>query len=257
MTHQFIKLEMRGRVALITLDRPEARNALNQQLLKELGETLRSCDANPLVGAMVLTGTARYFAAGADIKEMLGKDGAGVAASGFLRDFGAPSEVSKPVVAAVSGWVLGGGCELALACDMIIASETARFGQPELTIGVIPGGGATQRLGRAVGKVLAMEMILTGRQLTASEALQAGLVNRVVPEADFLSVALELAAQLASRAPLAVAAAKKAVLAADELPLSEGLEAERAAFISLFDSVDRKEGMQAFVEKRQPAWRGK
>jgi enoyl-CoA hydratase len=165
--------------------------------------------------------------------------------------------VQKPVIAAVSGWALGGGCEIALACDMIVASETAKFGQPEVTIGVIPGAGGTQRLPRAVGKALAMEMILNNRTLSAQEALQYGLVNRVAPASDYLNEALKLAEEIASRAPLAVRAAKKMINAAYELPLNDGLDAEKQTFYDLFDTADQKEGMQAFVEKRAPQWTGR
>jgi enoyl-CoA hydratase len=165
--------------------------------------------------------------------------------------------VEKPVIAAVSGWALGGGCEIALACDMIVASESARFGQPEVTIGVIPGAGGTQRLTRAVGKALAMEMILNNRTLSAQEALQYGLVNRVAPVSDYLTEALKLAEEIASRAPLAVRAAKKMINAAFDLSLSDGLAAEKQAFYDLFNTADQKEGMQAFVEKRPPRWSGK
>ncbi|MBI4760521.1 MAG: enoyl-CoA hydratase-related protein [Chloroflexota bacterium] len=257
MPYETILTEIRGRVGLVTLNRPQAMNALNHQLMTELMDALEAFDRDNAVGAMVITGNERVFAAGADIKEMAGKSAQEMTAADHVAVFGRIRSVEKPVIAAVSGWALGGGCEIALACDMIVASETAKFGQPEITIGVIPGAGGTQRLTRAVGKALAMEMILNNRTLTAQEALQYGLVNRVAPASDYLNEALQLAEEIASRAPLAVRAAKKMINAAYELPLSEGLAAEKQAFYNLFDTADQKEGMQAFVEKRQPRWSGK
>jgi enoyl-CoA hydratase len=206
---------------------------------------------------MVLTGNDKVFAAGADIKEMAAQDAAAMLASGFIQAFGRFASLQKPVIAAVSGWALGGGCELALACDMIIASETARFGQPEITIGVIPGAGGTQRLVRAVGKSLAMEIILNNRTLSAQEALQFGLVNRVVPADRFLEEAVGLAREIAGRAPLAARAARQLIAEAFEMPLAEGLDRERRVFFDLFATDDRREGMRAFVEKRQPRWTGR
>ena len=256
-TYNSILTETRGRVGLITLNRPQAMNALNIQLLSELLDALASYDADPAIGAMVISGSERAFAAGADIKFMAEASSDEMRANGFVELFEGLRKVRKPVIAAVSGFVLGGGCELAMACDMIVASETARFGQPEVTIGVIPGGGGTQRLARAVGKALAMEMILNNRTLSASEALQFGLVNRIVPVERFLEESLSLAAEIASRAPLAVVAAKEAVSHAFESPLSAGLAEERRLFYALFDSDDQKEGMLAFIEKRKPQWRGR
>jgi enoyl-CoA hydratase len=222
----------------------------------ELMDALEAYDANPEVGAIVITGSERAFAAGADIKEMAGA----TAVEMFLRDniarFDRIRRLKKPVIAAVSGWCLGGGCELALSCDMIIASETARFGQPEITIGVIPGAGGTQRLARSIGKALAMEMVLNNRTLSAQEAAHFGLVNRVVPVERMLEEALALAQEIAGRAPLAARLAKEAILNAFETSLSEGLAAERRAFYFLFATADQKEGMAAFVEKRQPDWKG-
>jgi len=256
-TYNSILTETRGRVGLITLNRPQAMNALNIQLLSELLDALASYDADPAIGAMVISGSERAFAAGADIKFMAEASSDEMRANGFVELFEGLRKVRKPVIAAVSGFVLGGGCELAMACDMIVASETARFGQPEVTLGVIPGGGGTQRLARAVGKALAMEMILNNRTLSASEALQFGLVNRIVPVERFLEESLSLAAEIASRAPLAVVAAKEAVSHAFESPLSAGLAEERRLFYALFDSDDQKEGMLAFIEKRKPQWRGR
>ena len=256
MTYTSILLETRGRVGLITLNRPQALNALNPQLLTELIQALSACDNDPAIGAMLITGSERVFAAGADIKFMAGASAAEMRANGFVGLFEGLRQISKPIIAAVSGFALGGGCELALACDMIVASETARFGQPEVTIGVIPGGGGTQRLTRALGKALAMEVILNNRVLSAQEALRFGLVNRVVPVELLLEQGLALAGEIAERAPLALAAAKQAVNQADELALAAGLAGERELFYNLFDTSDQKEGMQAFIEKRKPRWQG-
>ncbi len=257
MTYTSILVETRDRVGLITLNRPQAMNALNPQLLSELLQALTAFEADPAVGAVVLTGSERAFAAGADIKFMAGASSAEMRANGFVEMFEGLRKIKKPIIAAVSGFALGGGCELAMACDLLVASETAKFGQPEVTIGVIPGGGGTQRLIRAVGKTVAMEMVLNNRVLNAAEALQFGLVNRVVPLERFLDDALALAAEIASRAPLAVAAAKEALNNAFELPLSAGLSEERNLFYALFDTSDQKEGMQAFIEKRKPQWQGR
>jgi enoyl-CoA hydratase len=226
-------------------------------MLHELMDALVACDDDPGIGAMVVTGGAEAFASGADIKEMLAASAAEMLESGFISTFDRIRSIRKPLVAAVSGWALGGGFEIALACDMIVASETARFGQPEIVIGVIPGGGATQRLCRAAGKPLAMEIILNNRMLTASEALQHGIVNRVVPVERFLDEAILLAQQIAARAPLAVEAAKRLINRAYELSLTDGLEQERAEFHALFATHDRTEGMRAFVEKREARWSAK
>jgi enoyl-CoA hydratase len=257
MPYETIQVESRDRVGLMRLNRPGQRNALNNQLIHELMDALEAYDRDEAVGAMVLTGNDKVFAAGADIKEMAAQDAAAMLASGFIQAFGRFASLQKPVIAAVSGWALGGGCELALACDMIIASETARFGQPEITIGVIPGAGGTQRLVRAVGKSLAMEIILNNRTLSAQEALQFGLVNRVVPADRFLEEAVGLAREIAGRAPLAARAARQLIAEAFEMPLAEGLDRERRVFFDLFATDDRREGMRAFVEKRQPRWTGR
>jgi enoyl-CoA hydratase len=254
---QNIQIEPRGRVGLIRLHRPRAMNALNQALMQELAEALHDLDADSRVGAIVICGDERAFAAGADIKEMAGAGAMEMLLEDRISLWDRVACVGKPVIAAVSGWCLGGGCELALACDMIVASESARFGQPEITIGVIPGAGGTQRLTRAVGKAVAMEMILNNRTLTAEEARQLGMVNRVMPVEGYLEEALRLAEEVAGRAPLAARQAKRAILQAFELPLQHGLQAERSAFYLLFDSDDQKEGMAAFIEKRAPAWRGR
>ena len=257
MSYTTILTETRGRVGLITLNRPQAMNALNRTLLSELVSALTAFDTDEAVGAMVITGSQRAFAAGADIKEMAEASAVEMLTSSFVELFDGIRNVRKPVIAAVSGYALGGGCELAMSCDMIVASETAKFGQPEVTIGVIPGAGGTQRLTRAVGKALAMEMVLNNRMLTAGEAAQFGLVNRVVPVERFLEEALALASEVAGRAPLAVRLGKETVNKAFELSLTEGLEAERRAFYMLFASEDQKEGMKAFIEKARPNWKGK
>jgi enoyl-CoA hydratase len=232
-------------------------NALNNQLMRELMDALDSFDKAESIGAMVITGNEKAFAAGADIKEMADKSIQEMMDQDHIAVFGRIRTIQKPVIAAVSGWALGGGCEVALSCDMIVASESARFGQPEINIGVIPGAGGTQRLARAVGKAIAMEMILNDRRLTAQEAYQFGMVNRVVPVESYLEEALKLAEQIAARAPAAVRAAKKMINQAYERMLSEGLAAEKQEFYNLFATEDQKEGMQAFMEKRQPQWRGK
>jgi len=252
-----IQIERRGRVGLIRLHRPRAMNALNQALMLELAEALQAMDDDPDVGSIVICGDERAFAAGADIKEMAGAGAMEMLLEDRISLWDRVARVGKPVIAAVSGWCLGGGCELALACDMIVASETAKFGQPEITIGVIPGAGGTQRLTRAVGKAVAMEMILNNRTLLAQEAHQLGMVNCVLPLEGYLEEALRLAEEVAGRAPLAVRLAKQSINQAFELPLQQGLAAERRAFYLLFDSDDQKEGMAAFIEKRAPTWRGR
>lgn len=256
MPYTFILTEARGRVGLVTLNRPQAMNALNNQLVTELMDALEAFDRDASIGAMVVAGSEKAFAAGADIKEMADRSADQMRASDSVAVFARIRAVRKPVIAAVSGWALGGGCELAMSCDMIVASETARFGQPEITIGVIPGAGGTQRLTHAVGKAVAMEMVLNNRALSAQEALGYGLVNRVVPPERTLEEALALAASVAAQAPLAVQAGKRMVNQAFEQPLSRALEAERAAFYDLFATRDQKEGMRAFIEKRPPEWQG-
>jgi len=257
MNYSHILTETHGRVGLVKLNRPQAMNALNNALLAELMDALAAFDTDEQVNAMVIAGDQKAFAAGADIKEMADKSLQEMVDGDPTAIFARIRNLQKPVVAAVSGWALGGGCELALSCDMIVASESARFGQPEVTIGVIPGAGGTQRLPRSIGKALAMEMVLNNRILSAREALSFGMVNRVVPPERFLEEALELAAQIAARAPLAVCAAKKMVNQAYERSLNDGLQEERLAFYDLFASEDQKEGMRAFIEKRAPQWKGK
>ncbi len=257
MAYESILVESLERVGLIRLNRPKVLNALNSALLKELAQALETFDADDAIGAMVITGNEKAFAAGADIKEMAEASAIEMLKSGFIPTFDRIRGIKKPVIAAVSGWALGGGSELALSCDMVIASETAKFGQPEINIGVIPGAGGTQRLAKAVGKALAMEMVLNNRTLNASEALAHGIVNRVVSVGSYLDEALALTAEIAARAPLAVQFGKEAVNQAFESSLSEGLAAERRAFNFLFASEDQKEGMAAFVDKREPQWKGR
>ncbi|HLO33773.1 MAG TPA: enoyl-CoA hydratase-related protein [Anaerolineales bacterium] len=257
MSYEMILTETRGHVGLIRLNRPQALNALNNQLMRELMDALEAFDKNEAVGAMVITGNEKAFAAGADIKELADKSIQQMMDHDHIAVFGRIRTIQKPVIAAVSGWALGGGFEVALSCDMIIASESAKFGQPEINIGVIPGAGGTQRLTHTVGKAIAMEMILNDRKVTAQEAYQFGMVNRVVPVESYLEEALKLAEEIASRAPIAVRVAKKMINQAFERPLSDGLAEEKQQFYNLFATEDQKEGMKAFVEKRKPAWTGK
>lgn len=257
MSYTTILTETRGHVGLVTINRPEAMNALNPILVSELMDALDAFDADENVGAMVVAGSERVFAAGADIKFMAEATEKEMRQNPFIGSFDRIRKIKKPIIAAVSGWALGGGCELAMACDMIVASEKAKFGQPEITIGVIPGAGGTQRLTLAVGKVIAMEMVLNNRTLSAQEALQFGLVNRVVPVESFLDEALSLAEEIAGRAPLAVRAGKDAINKIFEGSLTDGLAYEQNLFYGLFSTEDQKEGMQAFVEKRKPEWQGK
>jgi enoyl-CoA hydratase len=256
MPYENILTEVYGRVGLITLNRPKVMNALNAKLLQEVMEALEAFDKDDNIGAMVLTGNEKAFAAGADIKEMADKSADEMMQSNTLAIFGRIRAIRKPVIAAVSGHALGGGCELAMSCDMIVASETARFGQPEINIGVIPGAGGTQRLTRTLGKALAMEMILNNRTLNALEAYHHGLVNHVIPVNDYLNEALKLGEEIAARAPEAVRVAKRMINESYERFLGESLEEERRAFYALFNTKDQKEGMKAFVEKRKPEWRG-
>ncbi|NCP86904.1 MAG: enoyl-CoA hydratase [Anaerolineae bacterium CG_4_9_14_3_um_filter_57_17] len=257
MSAALILTEVHGRVGLITLNRPQALNALNNALLAELGRALQAFDADSAIRAILLTGNERAFAAGADIKEMADASLVEMLTGGFVELFDVVPRIKKPLIAAVSGFALGGGCELALACDMIVASESAKFGLPEVTIGVIPGAGGTQRLTHALGKALAMEVILNNRVLSAAEAERFGLVNRVVPPERYLQEALALAEQVAARAPLAAQFAKQAVLQSFAGSLAEGQADERRLFYMLFATADQKEGMKAFLEKRKPNWQGK
>ncbi|PRD37792.1 UNVERIFIED_CONTAM: echA8 [Trichonephila clavipes] len=256
MSFKSILVTTEGAVGIITLNRPEALNALNRQLTAELSEAALALDADPEIGAIVITGSERAFAAGADIKELKDKTFAEIYEEQLITaTWEGLMRVRKPTIAAVSGHAIGGGCEIALMCDILIASETARFALPETAIGVIPGAGGTQRLTRIVGKAVAMDMILTGRALDATEALAMGLVSRVVPAGQQLVVATEIAAQVASRSRPVLQLAKEAVLKAYETHLQEGLYVERRLLYATFALEDRREGMTAFSEKRAPRFR--
>jgi len=254
MAYERIIVETRGHVGLITLNRPKALNALNAALIGELNQALDGYEADDDVRAIVITGSERAFAAGADVKEMSEKSFIDVVRDDFIAPWERVTRCRKPVIAAVAGYALGGGCELAMMCDTIIAAETAKFGQPEITLGTIPGSGGTQRLTRAVGKAKAMEMILTGRMMDAEEAERAGLVSRVVPAEDVVDEAIKVAERIAEMSMPAVAMAKESVNRAFELGLAEGVRFERRLFQSTFATDDRKEGMSAFTEKRQASF---
>ena len=254
MAYKKIIVETRGHVGLITLNRPKALNALNAELIGELNQALDAYETDGDVRAIVITGSERAFAAGADVKEMSEKSFIDVVRDDFIAPWERVTRCRKPVIAAVAGYALGGGCELAMMCDTIIAADSAKFGQPEITLGTIPGSGGTQRLTRAVGKAKAMEMILTGRMMDAEEAERAGLVSRVVPAADIVDEAIKLAERIADMSMPAVAMAKEAVNRAFELGLAEGVRFERRLFQSTFATDDRKEGMSAFTEKRQASF---
>ncbi len=251
MSYEMILLETHGPVGLVRLNRPKALNALCDQLMTELGAALRDMDGNPAIRAIVLTGSERAFAAGADIKEMQGRAFPDIYFDDFIgKRWEAVLTTRKPVIAAVAGFALGGGCELAMMCDMILAADTAKFGQPEIKLGVIPGAGGSQRLTRAVGKSKAMEMVLTGRMMDAAEADRVGLVTRVVPAADLVAEAIKIGEAIAAMSAPSVAMAKEAVNIAFETTLKEGVRFERRLFQSLFATADQKEGMSAFAEKR-------
>ena len=254
--YQNIIVETHGRVGLIRLNRPTALNALCDALMDELGTQLLAFDDDPAIGAILLTGNERAFAAGADIKEMKDRTHPGAALEDFIgRRWETVLRVRKPVIAAVAGFALGGGCELAMMCDFILAADTARFCQPEINLGVLPGAGGTQRLTRAVGKSKAMDMILTARMMDAAEAERANLVSRVFPADQLMPEALKIAGRIAELSPVAVAFAKQAVNRAFETTLVEGVRHERALFMSLFGTHDQREGMAAFAEKRKPGFR--
>ncbi len=253
MSESFVKVEVRGRVGLLTLNRPEVLNALSNEVIDELAAAVRAFEADDGIGAMVLTGSQKAFAAGADIGAMSDWTYMDVYKSDYLGgNWDALRRTRKPLIAAVSGYALGGGCELAMLCDFIIAAENARFGQPEIKLGVIPGYGGTQRLPRAVGKAKAMDLVLTARMMDAAEAERAGLVSRIVPAERLLDEALEAATTIASMSLPAVMMAKECINRAYEAPLSESLLFERRNFHALFATEDQKEGMRAFVEKRKP-----
>ncbi|ARS34022.1 enoyl-CoA hydratase-related protein [Pontibacter actiniarum] len=244
-------------VALIQLNRPKELNALNLQLMSELRDALKELDENDEVRAIIITGNERAFAAGADIKQMAGKTAIDMLNVDQFSTWDQIRKTKKPIVAAVSGFALGGGCELAMTCDMIVASETAQFGQPEIKIGVMPGAGGTQRLTKAIGKAKAMEMVLTGRFISADEAEKHGLINRVVPVELYLEEAFKLAGEIARMSPVAAKLAKEAVNRSFETHLDEGLHFERKNFYLCFASEDQTEGMNAFVEKRKPEFKGR
>jgi enoyl-CoA hydratase len=257
MTYANIIVETHGRVGLIRLNRPQALNALNQMLIDELNVALGLFEKDTGIGAVVLTGSEKAFAAGADIKEMRSKSYMDAYLEDFLTSWEGVSRLRKPIIAAVAGFALGGGCELAMMCDFILAAETAKFGQPEIKLGIIPGAGGTQRLTRFVGKSKAMEMCLTGRMMDAAEAERAGLVSRVIPAEKLVEEALKTAAAIAALSLPAVMIAKESVNRAYETTLTEGVRFERRVFHSLFATEDQKEGMGAFVEKRAPAFKGR
>ena len=251
-----IIVETHGPVGLIRLNRPAALNALCDAMMGEIGDQLLAFDADPAIGAIVLTGNEKAFAAGADIKEMKDRTHPNALLEDFIgRRWETVLRVQKPVIAAVAGFALGGGCELAMMCDFILAADTARFGQPEINLGVLPGAGGTQRLTRAMGKSKAMDLILTARMMDAAEAERANLVSRVFPADQLIAEALKIAERIAGLSPVAVAMAKQAVNRAFETTLAEGVRHERALFLSLFGTADQREGMAAFIEKRKPAFR--
>jgi len=255
--YQYILVERDERVGVVTLNRPDKLNALNFTLVGELASALEEFDRDDAIRCMIITGSGdKAFAAGADIEEMSDKTPITMMLGGF-ESWMRIKRLHKPVIAAVGGYALGGGCELALTCDMIVASENARFGQPEILIGVIPGAGGTQRLARTIGKYRTMEMVLTGAQITAQELASLGMVNRVVPRGDHLSEALKLAKSIAERAPIAARLAKESVLAAFETSLTEGQDLERRNFFLLFATEDMREGMRAFLEKRKADFKGR
>jgi enoyl-CoA hydratase len=252
MVFETILVETRGKVGVVTLNRPNALNALNAALMREVNEALDAFEAAPDVGCVLITGSEKAFAAGADIKEMQNLSYPGTYIDDFVTSWDRVASRRKPIVAAVAGFALGGGCELAMMCDIIIAADTARFGQPEIKLGIIPGSGGTQRLTRLVGKMKAMDLCLTGRMMSADEAERSGLVARVVPAVDLLDEAMKTATAIAAMSLPAVMMAKESVNRAAETTLGEGMRFERRLFQSLFATADQKEGMAAFIEKRQP-----
>ena len=257
MTYQNILVETQGRVGIIRLNRPQALNALNKALIAELTQAIETFDADEKIGCMLITGNDKAFAAGADIKEMADKPFIDAYLGDFVSNWNVAARARKPIVAAVAGFALGGGCELAMQCDIVIAADTAKFGQPEIKLGVIPGIGGTQRLARAVGKAKAMDLILTGRMMDAAEAEKSGLVARMVPPDKLMDEAMKVAETIANMSLPSVLAGKEAVNRAFEGGLSEGMAFERRIFHSLFATEDQKEGMKAFIEKRTPKWKNK
>lgn len=258
MSYKFILVDRPAQgVGRVRLNRPKALNALNSQLLGELMRAMLDFDSDPGIGAMIIAGDEKAFAAGADIKEMDGKTHIDMLMEKSLADRFDLSQINKPIIAAVSGYVLGGGCEIAMSCDMIVASETAVFGQPEINLGIIPGAGGTQRLTRAVGKALAMEIMLTDRRLGAAEALQSGLVNRVAPLDQYMDLAIAIAEKVAARSQVAIRLTKEAINKAYEMTLEEAIDYERRSFLVAFGSEDKAEGMRAFIEKRKAEWKNR
>lgn len=244
-------------IVVVVLNRPEALNALNPELMERLAGTLQKLDEDQAIRAIVLTGNEKAFAAGADIKEMVPLSAKQIKEKDWLGTWDKIAKIQKPLIAAVSGFCLGGGCEVAMMCDMIVASETAKFGQPEINLGIIPGAGGTQRLTQAIGKFRAMEWILTGNIYSAQEAYEAGLVCKIFPADSYLEEAKKLARTIAAKSPVALRAVKQAILRSLNLPLEAGLQAERQAFYQLFDTEDQKEGMKAFLEKRKAEFKGR
>jgi len=257
MTYQNILVETQGRVGIIRLNRPQALNALNKALIAELTQAIETFDADEKIGCMLITGNDKAFAAGADIKEMADKPFIDAYLGDFVSNWNVAARARKPIVAAVAGFALGGGCELAMQCDIVIAADTAKFGQPEIKLGVIPGIGGTQRLARAVGKAKAMDLILTGRMMDAAEAEKSGLVARLVSPEKLMDEAMKVAETIANMSLPSVLAGKEAVNRGFEGGLSEGMAFERRIFHSLFATEDQKEGMKAFIEKRTPKWKNK
>jgi enoyl-CoA hydratase len=257
MSYETIIVETHGKVGLITLNRPKALNALNSQLIAEVNSVLDGFEKDPNIGAMVITGSDKAFAAGADILEMKAKTYPQAYLDDFITSWDRVGQRRKPLIAAVAGYALGGGCELAMMCDFILAADTAKFGQPEIKLGVMPGAGGTQRLTRIVGKAKAMEMCLTGRMMDAAEAERSGLVSRIIPAADLLAEALKVAAQIADLSLPAVMMTKESVNRSYETTLAEGIRFERRVFHAMFAMDDQKEGMAAFAEKRPPAFKNR
>jgi len=257
MPYQYLLVSTDHNVATVQINRPDVLNALNMALMIELVDALEALDRDKDVGCIVITGNERAFAAGADINEMIDVTAMEMLYRDQFARWDRMRKIKKPMIAAVSGFALGGGCELAMICDIIIASETAKFGQPEINIGVMPGAGGTQRLTRAVGKAIAMEMVLTGRMISSEEALRFGLINKVVPVEFYLREAIAWGREIASKPPVAVRLVKDAILKSFDTTIEGGLEFERKNFYLLFASQDQKEGMKAFVEKRKPEWKGK
>lgn len=257
LSYQNILVSKDGPIGIVQLNRPKVLNALSSELMTELVKALEELDRDESVNAIILTGGERVFTAGSDLKEMSQATLVNLINGRRFELWDRIRKISKPIIAAVSGYCLGGGSELAMNCDIIIASETATFGQPEINVGIMPGAGGTQRLARAVGKYRAMEMILTGRSITADEAHRVGLVNRIVPAASLMDEAKKIASEIASKPPISVRAAKEAILKAHDTTLEVGLDFERRSFYGLFATEDSKEGMMAFLEKRKPVFKGK